>query len=624
MLNIRNFCIIAHIDHGKSTLADRFLEMTGLVAKRDMQDQFLDSNPISRERGITIKLAPVRMHYEFNGQTYILNLIDTPGHVDFAYEVSRALAACEGAILLVDATIGIQAQTLTVYRQAKALNLKLIPVLNKIDNPSARIDDISLDLCETFNFKPEEILKVSAKTGEGVEELLQAIVARIPIPQNIQYPISNIQLNTEDRIQESEVGNYTPYPILHTPYSADQLQALVFDSRFDTHRGVIADIRIFSGQIKKSDKLLLMASHRLFQVLEIGHYAPKEMEADLIGSGDVGYVCTGLKSLAEVKVGDTITLASHPSVQALPGYLEPKPMVFLGLYPVENDDFPDLAEALDKLHLNDASFVYNPEFSASLGKGFRVGFAGLLHAEIVQERLEREFNLDLIITVPQVLYQYEVNGQKYDVQTARELPDYVQKIFEPWLTVIVFAPKIYLGVVMELFEQRRGLFKNMQYLSEGVQLFYELPMAELVTDFFDRLKSVSSGYASLDYEFSGMKEVEAVRLDILVHGEKVDALSQIVVKSQAFQIGKKVVSRLKNAIPRQLFEVAIQAAIGGKIIARETIKAFRKDVTAKLYGGDVTRRMKLLEKQKKGKKRMKQFGKVVISQEAFLAVVKRD
>ncbi|NMB56533.1 elongation factor 4 [Candidatus Beckwithbacteria bacterium] len=592
MKNIRNFCIIAHIDHGKSTLADRFLEFTHLVADRDMQEQFLDSNPISRERGITIKLAPVRMKYKYQEEDYFLNLIDTPGHVDFSYEVSRALAACEGAILLVDATVGIQAQTLTVYRQAKAQNLKIIPVLNKIDNPDARVEDVTLDLCESFGFEPNEVLAISAKTGLGVGKVLEAVIERLPAP------------NTEN--------------------VDDELKALVFDSHFDQHVGVVADVRLFSGAIRENDRCRLIAGGRNFQTLQVGVYAPKETSTQILSSGEVGYIHTGLKSLQEVKVGDTITLFSQKETKALSGYKEPKPMVFLGLYPVDNNDYPDLSEALEKLHLNDSSFSYSPEFSASLGKGFRIGFAGLLHAEIVKERLEREFDLALIVSVPQVLFQYELNGEIQDVHTARELPDQVNKVFEPWLNVVVFSPKDYLGSVMDLFEKRRGLYKNMQYLSDGVQLFYDLPMAELVTDFFDRLKSITSGYASLDYEFSDMREVDAVRLDILIHGERVDALSQIVVKTEAYNIGKRVVKKLKEAIPRQMFEVAVQAAVGGQIVARETIKAFRKDVTAKLYGGDVTRRLKLLEKQKKGKKRMKQFGKVSIPQEAFMAVVKRE
>lgn len=590
---IRNFSIIAHIDHGKSTLADRLLEITRTVGQRDMQAQFLDSNPISRERGITIKLAPVRMKYVNQDQEYILNLIDTPGHVDFSYEVSRALAACEGAVLLVDAVSGIQAQTLTVYRQAKAQNLVIIPVLNKVDLPGARSEDVKLDLVETFGFDEAEILSVSAKTGRGVEELIRKIIDKIPPPE----------------INDSQ---------------GDSLRALVFDSHFDQHRGVVADVRIFDGVAKMGEKMLLMANNKQFLPLELGFYTPKENPQKELNAGEAGFICTSLKSLSEVKVGDSITTVIHPANSALPGYKEPKPMVFLGIYPTDNDSYPDLVKALDKLHLNDASFIYSPDFSASLGKGFRMGFAGLLHAEIVQERLEREFNLDLIASVPNVAYQYQLHNQIHEVETARDLPDQVDTIFEPWLTVEVFTPQEFLGGIMELFDERRGVFINMKYLSDGVVLSYELPMAELITDFFDRIKSVSSGYASLDYEFIGNKPVDAVRLDILIHHDRVDALSQIVVKKDAQKIGQLVTKKLKEAIPRQMFEVRIQAAIGGTIIASEAVKAFRKDVTAKLYGGDVTRRMKLLEKQKKGKKRMKQFGKVTIPQEAFLAVMKRE
>jgi len=591
--HIRNFSIIAHIDHGKSTLADRLLEITHTVGQRDMQAQFLDSNPISRERGITIKLAPVRMQYQYQGQQYILNLIDTPGHVDFSYEVSRALAACEGAVLLVDAVSGIQAQTLTVYRQAKAQNLTIIPVLNKVDLPGARVEDIKLDLVETFGFGEEQILTVSAKNGEGVDKLLAEIIEKIPSPKN--------KADDDQR-----------------------LQALVFDSRFDQHRGVIADVRIFSGTAKIGDKMVLMANNKQFLPLELGFYTPKENTQQQLVTGEAGFICTSLKSLSEVKVGDTLTTVLSPSQSPLPGYKEPKPMVFLGIYPTDNDSYPDLIKALDKLHLNDASFVYSPDFSASLGKGFRMGFAGLLHAEIVQERLEREFNLDLIASVPNVAYQYQLHGQIHEVETARDLPDQVEIIYEPWLSVEVFTPQEFLGGIMELFDERRGIFLNMKYLSDGVVLSYELPMAELITDFFDRIKSVSSGYASLDYEFIGNKPVDAVRLDILIHYERVDALSQIVVRKQAQKIGQIVTKKLKEAIPRQMFEIRIQAAIGGTIVASESVKAYRKDVTAKLYGGDVTRRMKLLNKQKKGKKRMKQFGKVQIPQEAFLAVMKRE
>ncbi len=590
-MNIRNFSIIAHIDHGKSTLADRMLEMTGAVTTRDMKEQFLDMNPIERERGITIKLAPVRMNYRFEDKDYILNLIDTPGHVDFSYEVSRSLAACEGAVLLIDAVSGIQAQTLTVYRQAKSENLKIIPVLNKIDLPGARPDDIALDLYESFGIDPDEVLHISAKNGIGIDKVFEAIIKRIPASNS----------DNQDK----------------------PLKALVFDSKFDQHRGVIADVRIFDGSVKVGESLKLMANNIKFINNEVGIYQPDQQIKNCLVAGETGYISTGFKSLDLVKVGDTITTSTSPTLTPLPGYKEPKPMVFLGLYPIDNDDYLDLVEALEKLHINDASFTFQSEYSASLGKGYRVGFAGLLHAEIIQQRLEREFNLDLITSIPSVVYQYQIHGKIIEIKTAQDLPDQVEKIFEPWLSASVFTPQEYLGSIMELFDNRRGVYKNMKYYSEGVQLNYELPMAELVTDFFDRLKSISSGYASLDYEFLQMREVDAVKLDILIHHEKIDALSQIIVREKAQFVGKVLVEKLKNVIPRSQFAIAIQAAIGGNILARSTVKAFRKDVTAKLYGGDPTRRKKLLQKQKKGKKRMKQFGKVSLSQDVFLAVMKK-
>ena len=603
--HIRNFCIIAHIDHGKSTLCDRLLELTKTIDQRHMQEQVLDTNPISRERGITIKLAPVRMKYKNynNYNDYILNLIDTPGHVDFAYEVSRSLAASEGAILLVDAMTGVQAQTMSVYRQAEELGLKLIPVVNKIDLPAASPEDVALDMIHLFGFSQEEILFVSAKTGQGVRELLQAVVERIPLPSG---------------------------------KSTQPLRALVFDSHYDTYLGTVADVRIVDGILDKQP-LVLLANQMCFSPVEIGVFSPQRQPVEKLIAGEVGYVATGLKSVAFVKVGDTITKSQIPSktrlasggtnhksqILPLPGYKEPKPMVFLGIYPVENDNYPNLKEALEKLHLNDAAFSFNEEFSGALGKGFRCGFAGLLHAEVVQERLEREFDLDLIASVPNVAYEYEYQGEKVKIQTASQLPDLVDRVFEPWVGVEIFTPQKYMGNLMELLDKRRGKLINMEYLSGGLRLVYEMPLAELITDFFDRLKSVSSGFASLDYELIDYRDVIAVRLDILVHHERVDALSQVVVKDRAEEIGRELVKRLKKVIPRQLFEVALQAATGGKIIARETIKPFRKDVTAKLYGGDQTRKDKLLKKQKKGKKRMKQIGRVIIPQEAFLAVLKR-
>ncbi|OGD62181.1 hypothetical protein A2160_01365 [Candidatus Beckwithbacteria bacterium RBG_13_42_9] len=625
--NIRNFCIIAHIDHGKSTLCDRLLELTKTIDQRHMQAQVLDTNPISRERGITIKLAPVRMLYkarnpnietrnkfkiqnsndkknnfgfgasnfEFSDSEYILNLIDTPGHVDFAYEVSRSLAACEGAILLVDAMTGVQAQTMSVYRQARELGLKLIPVVNKIDLPAASPEDVALDMIKLFGFNHDEILFISAKTGQGVKELLEAIIERIPAPKG--------KLN-------------------------QPLRALVFDSHYDTYLGTVANVRVVDGELDKKE-LILMANRMEFSPVEVGIFNPQMQATDRLSCGEVGYVATGLKSVALVKVGDTITeseklKAKSEKLEALPGYKEPKPMVFLGIYPVDSQDFPDLKEALEKLHLNDAAFSYSEEFSQALGKGYRCGFAGLLHAEVVQERLEREFNLDLIASVPNVAYEYEYQGKRIKIQTASQLPDLVDKVFEPWTKLEIFTPQTYMGGLMELLDKRRGKLINMEYLTGGIRLIYEMPLAELITDFFDRLKSVSSGFASLDYEIIDYRQVVALRLDILVHHEKVDALSQVVVKDKAQLIGKEVALRLKKVIPRQLFEVAVQAAIGGTIVARETIKPFRKDVTAKLYGGDQTRKDKLLKKQKKGKKRMKQIGRVIIPQEAFLAVLKRN
>jgi len=590
--NIRNFCIIAHIDHGKSTLADRLLEKTGTVSKRQMKERVLDVNPISRERGITIKLAPVHMSYKLKAKSYQLNLIDTPGHVDFSYEVSRSLAACQGAILLVDAASGIQAQTMTVYQQAKKQGLKLIPVVNKIDAANAEPENAAADMIKVFSFKDDEIIFASGKTGEGVDEVLKAIVKRIPSPSGKK----------------------------NAP-----LRALVFDSHYDTHQGVIANICVVDGNLQKNDQLILMASGAKFEASSLGIFTPQMQEKEMLSTGEVGFVATGLKSVHEVRVGETITqVTSHQSpVTSLPGYKEPKPVVFLGLYPVESENYEDLKDALEKLHLNDAAFSYQAEFSAALGKGFRCGFSGLLHAEVTQERLEREFDLDLIASTPNVTYQYEINDRRYFIQTASQLPDQIDKIFEPWVALEIFTPEKYLGKIMELISSHRGVFQNREYLSGQTRLIYEMPLSELIAGFFDNLKSVSSGYASLDYEPIGFRQVDAIRLDILIHHQKIDALSQIVVRDKAYEVGRRLTQRLKKVIPRQMFEVAIQSAIGGKIIARETIKAFRKDVTAKLYGGDQTRKDKLLKKQKKGKKRMKQLGRVQLPQEAFTAVLKK-
>ena len=593
---IRNFCIIAHVDHGKSTLCDRLLEVTGTIDQRHMQAQVLDSHPISRERGITIKLAPVRMSHIQDNIKYQLNLIDTPGHIDFAYEVSRSLVACEGAILLVDAGAGIQAQTMSVYRQAKELGLKLIPVINKIDLPSAEREKVALDMVNLFNFEAGEILFISAKTGKGIEDVLETIIKKIPPPPQNE----------------------------HRP-----LRALVFDSHYDAYLGAVADVRIVDGNLNK-EKLVLLANQKRFTPVEIGVFTPQMKPIKNLNCGEVGYVATGLKSASEVKVGDTLVQVSEiggksSSVVPLAGYKEPKPMVFLGIYPVDNNDYQNLKKALEKLNLSDAAFSFQEEFSQALGKGFRCGFAGLLHAEVVKERLEQEFDLELIVSAPTVVYEYEYQNRRQRIKIASELPDAVDKVFEPWVEVEIFSPEKYMGNLMTILDERRGKMLTMDYLSGGVRWRYEMPLAELITDFFDKLKSISSGFASLDYKLlDEYREVEAVRLDILIHGEKVDALSQIVVKDKAYYIAREIVKKLKEVIPSQLFEVAIQAAIGSRVIARETLKSLRKDVTAKLYGGDQTRKDKLLKKQKKGKKRMKQFGKVNIPQEAFLAVLKRD
>lgn len=581
---IRNFCIIAHIDHGKSTLCDRLLEATGTIKLREMKEQVLDTNPISRERGITIKLAPVTMNYK----DYQLNLIDTPGHVDFAYEVSRSLAACEGAILLVDAVSGIQAQTMSVFRQAKDLGLRLVPVVNKIDLAAAQPENVALDMIKLFGFPQEEIIFISAKTGQSIPEVLDKIITSIPFPKGV---------------------------------SSKPLQALVFDSHYDSYLGAVADVRIMNGEVGKQE-LFLLATQVRFSPVEIGFFSPKMVAKKSLFCGEVGYIATGLKSVGKVEVGDTIS--QRPEVSPLPGYKEPKPVVFLGLYPVDSNDYLALREALEKLNLNDAAFSFTEEFSQALGKGFRCGFAGLLHAEVVQERLEREFNLNLIASVPNVAYEYFWQGEHYRINTAIQLPDGVDNVFEPWARLEIFTPSGYMGKIMELLDNRRGKQINIEYLSGSLRMRYEVPLAELITDFFDRLKSVSSGFASLDYEVIGYRQFKAVRLDILIHKERIDAFSQIVPKEKAHFLAKKMVERLKKVIPRQLFEVAIQAAVDSRVIARETIRPFRKDVIEKLYGGDQTRKDKLLKKQKKGKKRMKQFGRIIIPQEAFLAVLKRS
>jgi GTP-binding protein LepA len=585
--NIRNFCIIAHIDHGKSTLADRFLEITGTVSKREMHDQLLDQMDLEQERGITIKLQPVRMDY----QGYILNLIDTPGHVDFSYEVSRSLAAVEGAILLIDATQGIQAQTLANLYLALEQDLVVIPVINKIDLPAADIALVTQEVIHLLGCQPEEIFKVSAKTGEGVAEVLQAMIDKVPPPQSEK---------------------------------AKTLQALIFDSKFDEYRGVVADVRLIAGQVKRGDKVRYLATGAVSEVLEAGVFKPKLVSKDHLSAGEIGYIVTGLKDVSQCRVGDTV---GQEGSQPLLGYKEVKPMVFAGLFCKEGNEYPQLREAIEKLKLNDASLTFEPENSPALGFGFRCGFLGMLHLDIVQERLYREYNLDLIITVPSVAYKlFKTNEEEKVIKSPQELPDasVIDHIEEPIMQVDVVTPKDYLGPIMEVTTAKRGIYLNTEFLDEKIAvLHYEMPLASLIIDFYDKLKSVSQGYASLNYDFKGYQRAEVVRMDILVAGEKVEALSTIVYKDESYPVGKKIVNELKHILPRQMFEVKLQAAVGGTIIASEKISAMRKDVTAKLYGGDVTRKRKLLEKQKKGKKKMKALGKVDIPPEAFMAVLKR-
>ncbi len=586
MENIRNFAIIAHVDHGKSTLADRLLELTGTVAARDMRSQLLDSNPIERERGITIKLAPVRMEY----QGHILNLIDTPGHVDFSYEVSRSLAACEGAILLVDATQGIQAQTLAHFREAQKLNLAVIPVINKIDITTADIEGTKRQLHEILNFDPDSILLVSGKTGAGVPELLQSVIDRIPPPSG-------------------------------SP--AAPLRALVFNSNFDLHLGVVAWVRLIDGAVRRHDKFYLLATHAHTAAIEVGIFAPGRQTRDSLSAGEVGYVVTGLKDISALTVGDT--LSALPVASPLPGYKQIKPVVFVSFYPTDGDEINALRDALSKLRLQDSSLEFTPEFSPALGNGFRVGLLGLLHADVVQERLEREFNLSLIAATPSVSYQIvTVKGDTYTISKALDLPDpsFIRAIREPVINLSLFVPESFVGGVMQLCQDHRGKKQDMQYLGKLIHLTYTLPLAELIRGFYDQLKGVSQGFATLDYELTGYVAADLVKLDVLVAGDLVDSLSQIVPRSQAISIGQELVQRLAGIIPRQQFEIAIQAAIGGHIVARSDIKAFRKDVLAKMSGGDQTRKDKLLKKQKKGKSRMKRVGRVDIPQEAFLSLLR--
>ena len=594
--HIRNFSIIAHIDHGKSTLSDRILEMTGTVAKRDMKDQLLDSMDIERERGITIKSQAVRVDYTADdGETYQFNLIDTPGHVDFTYEVSRSLAACEGAVLVVDATQGVEAQTVANAMMAMNADLEIIPLINKIDLPSAEPDRCREEIEDGLAIPADDAVLASGKTGEGVHDLLEAVVYNIPAP---------------------------------TGDANAPLRALIFDSYFDAYRGVVALIRVVDGSIRKGDRIRMIATGVNALVEEVGARRPAEIPLDSLSVGEVGYLVTGLKDVSQVKVGDTITLAEGGVTEALPGYREEKPMVYTGLFPIDSDQYEPLKEALEKLSLNDPALIWEPETSHALGFGFRVGFLGLLHMEVIKERLEREFNLDLLATAPSVEYHvHRQGGEVLSIRSPQEMPDpgEIDFIEEPYLKAKILIPPDYVGAVMDLTVQRRGVFTTMSYLSQTtVEMLWEIPLSELIMDYFDRLKSSTKGYASLDYEFEGYKPSQLVKLDILLSGKPIDALSFIVHKDKAYERGRVLCEKLKEIIPRQMFEVPIQAAVGGRVLSRQTVKAKRKDVLAKCYGGDISRKRKLLEKQKAGKKRMKAIGNVEVPQEAFMAILKVD
>ena len=591
---IRNFSIIAHVDHGKSTLADRILELTGSVSERDMTEQFLDNMELERERGITIKAQAVRVNYRAeDGNTYEFNLIDTPGHVDFSYEVSRSLTACEGVLLVVDASQGVEAQTVAHAYLASDSGLELIPVINKIDLPAADPERVKREIEEVIGISAEEAILASAKEGIGTKEVLEAIVKKIPAPMG---------------------SNEAP------------LKALIFDSWFDSYQGVVMLVRVFEGKIKIAEKIQLVSTGKTYEVKKLGIFSPRAIEVEELSTGEVGFISSAIKDISEAKVGDTITDAIRPTDSPLSGFRVMKPMVFSGLYPIDPGDYDRLRDALEKLRLNDSAFVFEPETSIALGFGFRCGFLGLLHMEIVRERLEREFELELISTAPTVVYRVkDTKGEEYLVDNPSKLPtsDKIEMIEEPLVLVIVHTPNIYLGAIFELCESRRGTQKNVKYITKDrVIVEYELPLSEIIFDFFDKLKSVSRGYASMDYELTGYKASELVKLDVLINGEPVDALSIIVHKEKAHERGKELIEKLRRLIPRQLYEVILQAAIGNRIISRETVKPVRKDVTAKCYGGDVTRKRKLLEKQKEGKKRLKQIGKIEIPQEAFLAVLK--
>ncbi len=599
--HLRNFCIIAHIDHGKSTLADRFLEVTGTVSKRDMKNQLLDSMDLERERGITIKLTPVRLKYLLDGEEFILDLIDTPGHVDFNYEVSRSLAAVEGAILLVDATQGVQAQTIGNLYLAIEQNLTIIPVINKVDSPAANIEKTKAEIIHLLGCGEDEIILASGKTGLGVEEILKAIVLKIPPPKD---------------------------SALQAP------RALIFDSSYNEFKGVVASVRMVDGELKKGDKIFLVTTQTPAEILEIGYYTPKFQASAGLKNGEIGYVVTGLKEVRDCRVGDTITTLGSDktgsSHEPLPGYKEVKPMLYAGIFPDEGDDYEQLRDAIDRLKLSDSALIYEPEHSQALGFGFRCGFLGMLHLDIFQERLNREFNLEVVITVPSVAYKIEkTNGDKLTIHSPQEMPEpnHITSVMEPWMTLDIITPKEYVGNVMGLISERRGRYKNTEYLSTGSDqralLHYEIPLAALITDFYDKLKTVTSGYASMNYDLIGYEKTDVVKIDILVAEEPVEALATLVWREDAYHIGQKICMSLKESLPRQQFELKIQAAIGGKVVASERLGALRKDVIAKLYGGDVTRKMKLLEKQKKGKKRMMAHSKVNIPPEAYLAVLKR-
>ncbi len=593
--HIRNFCIIAHIDHGKSTLADRLLEMTGVFEQRQMVEQILDSMELERERGITIKSKAVRMQYKAkNGETYTLNLIDTPGHVDFSYEVSRALAACEGALLVVDATQGIEAQTLANVYMALEHDLETIPVINKIDLPSARPDEVKQEIEDVIGLDASEAPLISAKTGRNCEEVLEAIVRHIPAPSGDE----------------------------NAP-----LQALIFDAFYDNYRGAICFVRVMQGTVKAGMRMRLMQTGSEFDIVEVGTFRPGYAPCEALYPGDVGYISASIKDVGDTRVGDTITDAERPAAAPLPGYRKVTPMVFCGIYPADGADYDNLRDALEKLRMNDASLSFDPETSVALGYGFRCGFLGLLHMEIIQQRLEREFDLDLVTTAPSVIYQvYKTDGTEISIDNPSNLPGVgeIERMEEPYVSATIYTPQEFVGAMMDICVDKRGTFLDMQYEGGRVKMLYEIPLNEIIFEFFDQVKSRSRGYASFDYELKGYRESDLVKLDILLNGDICDAFSIIVHRDKAYARGRSIAEKLKDVIPRQMFEIPIQAAIGGKVIARETVKALRKDVLAKCYGGDITRKKKLLEKQKEGKKRMRQFGSVEVPSEAFLAVLKMD